>query len=1207
MRHQWVRSIGQQRRQSTQRPTAGSFPFHRRLRFEPLEERWLLANVTVGNLNDVVNGTVTSIAALIATPGADGISLREAILAANADAAADTIDFAPSVTGTIQLTIVAHVGELAITNDLAINGPAAGLLTIRAFVGTAAAGDGARVFNVTDGNNETFKNVSISGLTITGGDPVASDGAGIHSRENLSLTACTISGNVATNRSGGGVFTSFGALVVTNSTISGNTAYRGGGIYTGDNTTITGSTISGNAANAIGGNGGGGIVTADGDSNTLTITNSTISGNSANSNGGGILVANPDPNAVAITHSTITLNRADANSSGGGSGGGIHSNSAAVNIDHTIVAGNLRQASTRSDVSAAVATRFSLIGDNTGATITDNGGNQIGTGAAPVNPQLGPLANNGGSTLTHAFLAGSPALDAGDPAAAAGAVNVPLNDQRGAGFARIADGNFIAGARIDIGAYEQQSIQAASLIVDTLTDENDGNFSPGDFSLREAIGFANGLTGPNVITFAATLTSGGPATIPLTQGQLAITASMTISGPGANLLSIDATGNDPTPTMDNGDGSRVFNVSNNNAPSLIDVSISGLTLTGGDADVNGGGAIRSTENLTVADCTISGNHATLGGGIICRNELTVPSSLIIQRTTISGNTASNGGGGVSANYSHLQLLDSHVSGNTTGMNGGGLNTFYGDAQVQRTTFTNNSAGTQGGGISTGFGEFVLEDSIIADNSAVGAGGGFRQIEGNSVVVRSSFTGNSSGANGGGLSINTNGDPGFLTVTDSTISGNTASMNGGGIFSAASATTTITSSTLSGNTSFGSGGGIYSGKLFLPTGGGKVTVNSSTISGNKAFDGAGVYNRYSTIIISHSTITNNTPPSGFGGGFGIEARESSATITRLNSTIVSGNSNLDVVAVQVIDNPNPGNPFQSDGFNLIGNGNGSATFTQPGDQTGVTNPLLGPLADNGGPTMTHALLAGSPALDAGDPNFEPADPDGDPMTDDAVPHDQRGAPFGRAFDGNSSGSARIDIGAYESQPKSVLGDYNLNGTVDAADYTVWRNTLGQTGLVLYSGADGDGDGSITISDYDVWKSHFGESLPPEAGGGAATHTLTELAIKGGEAIVPVPAESIAAPVEAKVDVERASNWAILAPRSARHNSAAPPRERVNSFRVVESASDQLLLLLASDRLAHSSQQDFSVTHDRGNDDRRADDLDKQDLVDGPLALALAEWP
>ncbi len=153
------------------RPSARLFPFRRPLRFESLEDRRLLANVTVSNLNDVVDGDVTSIAALIATPGADGISLREAILAASTNAAADTIDFAPSVTGTIQLTNVGHAGELVINHSLAINGPGANLLTIIAYDPTPATnnGDGSRVFNIDDGTG-TVRTISISGLAITGGD-----------------------------------------------------------------------------------------------------------------------------------------------------------------------------------------------------------------------------------------------------------------------------------------------------------------------------------------------------------------------------------------------------------------------------------------------------------------------------------------------------------------------------------------------------------------------------------------------------------------------------------------------------------------------------------------------------------------------------------------------------------------------------------------------------------------------------------------------------------------------------------------------------------------------------------------------------------------------------------------------------------------------------------------------------------------------------
>jgi hypothetical protein len=92
---------------------------------------------------------------------------------------------------------------------------------------------------------------------------------------------------------------------------------------------------------------------------------------------------------------------------------------------------------------------------------------------------------------------------------------------------------------------------------------------------------------------------------------------------------------------------------------------------------------------------------------------------------------------------------------------------------------------------------------------------------------------------------------------------------------------------------------------------------------------------------------------------------------------------------------------------------------------------------------------------------------------------------RVFDGDGAGGARIDIGAFESQPipPAVFGDYNQNGMVDAADYTRWRDTLGQMGLEPYSGADGNGDGMIGPEDYQVWKEHFGQTLPMEIGSGA----------------------------------------------------------------------------------------------------------------------------
>jgi hypothetical protein len=140
------------------------------------------------------------------------------------------------------------------------------------------------------------------------------------------------------------------------------------------------------------------------------------------------------------------------------------------------------------------------------------------------------------------------------------------------------------------------------ITVDTLFDVDDAG--DGLTTLREAI-IASGSG--ETIDFAPALSSGGPATIQLTNvdhiGELAIGKSLSIEGPGASLLSIKAY--DPTPDTKNGDGSRVFNI-DDGLSTFQTVSLSGLTLTGGDSPDNGG-AIRNFENLDILDCTLSGN------------------------------------------------------------------------------------------------------------------------------------------------------------------------------------------------------------------------------------------------------------------------------------------------------------------------------------------------------------------------------------------------------------------------------------------------------------------------------------------------------------------------------------------------------------------------------------------------------------------------
>ena len=158
--------------------------------------------------------------------------------------------------------------------------------------------------------------------------------------------------------------------------------------------------------------------------------------------------------------------------------------------------------------------------------------------------------------------------------------------------------------------------------------------------------------------------------------------------------------------------------------------------------------------------------------------------------------------------------------------------------------------------------------------------------------------------------------------------------------------------------------------------------NSTISGNSAgTSGGGIYNFPYSLNVANSTITGNSAPSG-GGIYNVGSSEISNTI--LNA----GASGENIF--------NDGGTITSLGFNLSSD-DGGGYLTGPGDQIN-TDPLLGPLQDNGGPTFTHALLPGSPAIDTGDPNFIPP-----PF------NDQRGCSFDRVFNG------RIDIGSFETQP------------------------------------------------------------------------------------------------------------------------------------------------------------------------------------------------
>src|SRR5262249_27247495 len=220
---------------------------------------------------------------------------------------------------------------------------------------------------------------------------------------------------------GAGFDNFLGTVTVTDCTIAHNSAgTNGGGFFNFGNLTIINSTISDNSAGT-----GGGLEV---DAGTVTITNCTIADNSAGGNGGGLFVStNP---SVTIKNSTIANNSAT-----NGAGGVV--NAGNVTLSSTIVAGN-----TGGDwegFHAMSSSSNNLIG-NGGDSGLGNGinGNIVGTSQNPIDPLLGPLANNGGPTQTMALLPGSPAIDAAG-------TTLPINpltqlqlttDQRGAGFSR---------------------------------------------------------------------------------------------------------------------------------------------------------------------------------------------------------------------------------------------------------------------------------------------------------------------------------------------------------------------------------------------------------------------------------------------------------------------------------------------------------------------------------------------------------------------------------------------------------------------------------------------------------------------------------------------------------------------------------------------------------------------------------------------------
>jgi parallel beta-helix repeat protein len=620
-------------------------------------------------------------------------------------------------------------------------------------------------------------------------------------------------------------------------------------------------------------------------------------------------------------------------------------------------------------------------------------------------------------------------------------------------------------ARLAVEVLEGRCLPSTFTVTNLLDDGSAG-------CLRSKIEAANLHPGADTVVFKPGL----EGTIRLNSKVMHITEDLTLLGPGAAKVALDAHG-----------ASGIFDV---DGPGTLKVKIQGLELRNGRAGGEGGGAIFSTETLTLDRVVLTGNFADVGAAVDELGDLT------LRRCTISANTAGVIGGGVYFHGDSLTVVQSTISGNTTGLHGGGLYLYGGTAAISHSVIAGNQAGSYGGGLlASGLvADLTIADSTISGNRAGSQGGGLFTLAPSSTLKRTQVTYNTAGSSGGGLlargptvvdrctvsgntSLNGRGGgirqgPGALTLTNSTISGNHADQSqGGGIAIVDADPSRVVGCTITGN-SAGAGGGVWSENNGL-------VVEGSVISGNTAMtgDGGGIGKASSALLMDTSTVSGNHADNGFGGGISFDSGDAGSTITActmsgntakfggglsladcsvtLRNSTISGNqagwsgggiavsnSSLTVsnstiafnragtdpsamltggggitasaVTVHLESSIVAGNSaaggfpdldafFEasfSAGHSLIGNTDGAGTLTDLGNNllgtTGAeVDPLLAPLDFYGGPTQTHPLKKGSPAINQG------ANPD-------LLGFDQRGPGHKRRL------GFAVDIGAFERQ-------------------------------------------------------------------------------------------------------------------------------------------------------------------------------------------------
>ena len=387
----------------------------------------------------------------------------------------------------------------------------------------------------------------------------------------------------------------------------------------------------------------------------------------------------------------------------------------------------------------------------------------------------------------------------------------------------------------------------------------------------------------------------------------------------------------------------------------------GCTIDGNQAAV-GGGISTNVSTIISGDVTISGNTATsTGGGIFAETGGAAIDITIENGCSIVDNASGELGGGIRGHWVNLTVEECTISGNSSG-EGGGIRINNGTMTLRNVAITENQAAWWGGGAYVGFlDSLTIEDCEISRNQAGGAGGGMFAAVAAGAISDSTISDNSAGYEGGGISNGgplsvtrcivsgnvsdshgggiANGGPSFY-LTESTVSDNRAAEKGGGIHNSSWGIASIARSTLSGNSAT-TGGGLHNDD------GGELSVSNSTFSGNSADrEGGGIFNVSLVASLSDSTVTLNSSRKALGGGV------YSTGVIEVQNTIIAENS------AELGDPDCAGGGFRSLGNNLIGVGQTHVVYKPLQTYAKVAGPTDCLVADISadGSTMVGTFVA-----------------------------------------------------------------------------------------------------------------------------------------------------------------------------------------------------------------------------------------------------------